>query len=114
MNRHQRRLAERNNKKKEQPLKYAQGLTIATEAYNYGHAKGQNIAETDQVKIFMYVFALVIKTLHEQWGWGYKRLARLTNQVLEEYNTTNMSLEEIEQWCWKYGGFKLQIDETSK
>ena len=114
MNRQQRRLAERNNKKEDQSIKYAQGMQIATEAYRKGHDRGQDAAETNQAQIFMYAFALMIKTLHEQWGWGCIRLARLTQQVLDEYNNNDMSLEELEQWCWKYGGFKLQIDDSTK
>lgn len=68
----------------------------------------------DRPKVFMYTFALVLKTLREQWGWGYTRLARLTEQVLKEFNENDMNLEEIQQWCWEYGGFKLQFDDEAK
>lgn len=114
MNRQQRRLAARTNKKKARSLNYDQKSRIAKEAYSQGHAEGREVADTDQGRIFMYVFALVLKTLHSKWGWGHVRLARLTDQVLEEYNKTDMSLDELEQWCWDYGGFKLQIDEDKK
>lgn len=114
MNRQQRRATGHSNKKKVQSLEYAQKIQIATEAYNQGRVKGQEIADTDQARIFMYVFALVLKILHSKWGWGHVRLARLTAQILEEYNNTAMSLDELEQWCWDYGGFKLQVNENTK
>lgn len=111
MNRQQRRAAEKVNKKRQQQgLSYAQGVAIASEAYK----KGQDVADTTQAQIFMYTFALVIKVLREQWGWGYKRLSRLAEQLLQEYNENDMSLEELEKWCWEYGGFKLQISDQSK
>ena len=111
MNRQQRRAAERANaKQQKKKFSYEQGLAIANEAYK----RGQNVADTIQAEIFMYTFGLVIKILHEQWGWGYTRLSRLTNQLLEEYNTNDMNAEEVKKWCWEYGGFKLQIDDESK
>lgn len=111
MNRQQRRAAERANaKKQKKELTYEQGLAIANEAYK----KGQDVADTTHADIFMYTFGLIIKVLREQWGWGYVRLGRLANQLLEEYNSNNMDLEELQKWCWEYGGFKLQIDDESK
>lgn len=111
MNRQQRRAAERvNNKTKKKGLSYAQGIAIANEAYR----KGQDNSEEIHAQIFMYTFGLVLKVLKEQWGWGYTRLSRLTTQLLEEYNNNDMNAEEIQKWCWEYGGFKLQIDDEAK
>ena len=113
MNRQQRRAAERaaaKNNKHSKSFSYEQGLAIANEAYK----KGQDVASNTHAEIFMYTFGLIIKVLHEQWGWGYTRLSRLTNQLLEEYNNNDMTAEEIQKWCWEYGGFKLQIDDESK
>lgn len=113
MNRQQRRAAERaaaKSKKKNVTLSYEQGLAIAQEAYK----KGQDVSDTEYANIFMYTVGLIIKTLHENWGWGYIRLSRLVNQLLEEYNNNDMNAEEIQKWCWEYGGFKLQIDDETK
>lgn len=110
MNRQQRRAAERNaakTKKKPTTLSYNQGVAIAQEAYR----RGQDVADTTHAKIFMYAVGLMIKVLHQKWGWGYVRLGRLVNQLLEEYNENDMDAEEIQQWCWEYGGFKLSIDD---
>lgn len=113
MNRQQRRAAERaanKSKKKDVTFSYEQGVAISHEAYK----KGQDVADTDHAKVFMYTTGLIIKVLHEQWGWGYVRLGRLVNQLLEEYNDNDMDAEEIQRWCWEYGGFKLQIDDEVK
>lgn len=106
MNRQQRRA----NKKQKKSLTYSQGVAIANEAYK----KGKETVDETQSKMFMYTFGLVLKILREQWGWGYVRLGRLTNQIIEEYNTNGMNYEEIQKWCWEYGGFKLQIEDETK
>lgn len=111
MNRQQRRAAERaQNKKSNKQLSYEQGVAIANEAYK----RGQDVADTTHAQIFMYTFGLIIKVLHEQWGWGYIRLSRLANQVLKEYNHNDMSAKEVQEWCWEYGGFKLDIGDDPK
>lgn len=116
-NRQQRRAAARladrikaKNPREHSSLSYEQGVAMAQEAYK----KGQDIADTERANIFMYTVGLVIKILHEQWGWGPVRLGRLINQLLDEYNNNDMSMQEIQQWCWEFGGFKLEIDEESK
>lgn len=119
MNRQQRRAAERANaKQQKKKFSYEQGLAIATEAYKHGqkiaYEQKQDADANEHAEVFMYTFGLIIKVLHEQWGWGYTRLSRLTNQLLEEYNNNDMSAEELEKWCWEYGGFKLQIDDEAK
>lgn len=83
MNRQQRRVANKNNKKVE-----------VTE---------------NQADIFMYTYGLVIKVLHEQWGWSYIRLGRLTEQLLEEYKNNNMTAAELQQWCVENIGIKLPL-----
>lgn len=111
MNRQQRRAQSRKDSKlKKNGLTYNQGIAIANHAYE----KGKDTAEVTQAEIFMYTFGLVLKVLREQWGWGFVRLGRLTNQILEEYNTNGLNSEEIKKWCWEYGGFKLQIDDDTK
>lgn len=119
MNRQQRRAAERANaKQQKKKLSYEQGLAIANEAYKQGQNVAYEQKQEDEANIhadvFMYTFGLVLKVLREQWGWSYVRLGRLTNQLLEEYNNNDMNLEELQKWCWEYGGFKLQIDDESK
>jgi len=113
MNRKQRRAMEREAlkaTKKGKALSYDQGAIIAEEAYK----KGRDVADIERANIFMYTTGLIIKVLHEQWGWGHVRLGRLVNQLLTEYNNTDMNLEEIQKWCWEFGGFKLQIEDEAK
>lgn len=113
MNRKQRRAMEREaakSAKQGKSLSYDQGVSIAKEAYR----QGRDVADIERANIFMYTTGLIIKVLHEQWGWGHVRLGRLVNQLLQEYNDTDMDLEEIQQWCWEFGGFKLQIEDEAK
>jgi hypothetical protein len=117
LNRKQRRAAEKmagrvksKNVREHSALTYEQGIAIASDAYK----KGQDIADTERANIFMYTMGLIIKVLHEQWGWGYIRIGRLVNQILEEYNDNDMTMQELQQWCWDFGGFKLQIEDEIK
>lgn len=116
MNRQQRRAMAKqkgNQSRKHEPtFSYNQGLMLANEAYKKGKEKAQEETSDDYPKIFMYTFGLIMKTLREKWGWGHVRLARLTNQILEEYNDNDMNIEEIQEWMWEYIGIKLQIDDN--
>lgn len=118
MNRQQRRAAarmkEKQSKKNAPAFSYDQGVALANHAYKKGKERAQEEVENDYPKIFMYTFGLIMKTLREQWGWGHVRLGRLTTQVLEEYNSNDMNIEEIQDWMWEYIGIKLQIDDEAE
>ena len=72
-------------------------------------AKKQGNTIQNENDVFMYAFGLITKVLCEQWGWGPKRLGRLTNQLIDEVNQNQMTVEELQKWCLENAGFKLPI-----
>lgn len=76
-----------------------------------GYTRCENKYKDSNAKSFMFSVAITIKVMHEQYGYGHKRLAVLVNKILDEYNATEMSLDEINAWLWEYAGFKLEDTE---
>lgn len=88
---------------------------IVNKAYQQGQQKGQEVNMNDAlVEGTMHCIAISLKVLHEQYGFGPKRLTTFANQWIEEYNEGDMSIAEIEQWCWDYGGVKFRVAEADE
>ena len=110
----------RKSKKIEKQINYFQQLeNVAEGTYEKGFDRGfiegytrcENKYKDSNAKSFMFSVAITIKIMHEQYGYGPKRLAKLVNAILDEYNATEMSLDEINEWLWEYAGFKLEDAE---
>ena len=77
-------------------------------------AKKQPSKQGNESDVFIYAYGLIVKILREQWGWGAIRLNRLTNQLTDEVNNNQMTVEELQQWCLENAGFKLPIGSNVK
>lgn len=109
MNRAQRRAAKKRGEHIKAPATYNMSEDVlkhlTQEAYKQG--RDHNLDDT-LVEATMHCIAISLKVLHEQYGYGPKRLERFANSWLQEYNEGEMSIQEIEHWCWEYGGFTFK------
>ena len=78
-------------------------------------ARGQEVACADAAQdIFVLLLSLPLKVLHENFGWGKKRLLRLSEGLLEEYARfaeSEMSLSDYQDYVYEMTGIKFATQE---
>lgn len=114
MNRAQRRAAERQGTLVTRKPTYNMDQDAINAIREQAYNEGRLSAADGYTEGFMYGLALSIKVLHERQGWGSQRVTRLMNFVLDEFNSNDMTWEEINTWLWNYAGFKLEKDNKEK
>jgi hypothetical protein len=112
MNRAQRRAAAKKGKVVPKAPVYNMSQDAIDVIKNEAYDQGRMSAADGYTEGFMYCVALVIKVMHEKHGWGYLRLSRVVNQLLDEFNSNDMTWDELNEWLWNYAGFRLEKDDN--
>lgn len=112
MNRAQRRAAAKQGKVVPKAPVYNMSKAAVDAIIEESYKQGKMAAADGYTEGFMYCVALTIKVMHEQHGWGFVRLSRLVNQLLDEFNSNDMSWDELNTWLWTYAGFRLEKDDN--
>ena len=61
-------------------------------------------------KIIPIIYAGVALALHDQYGWGHKRISRAflySQDLWDQLNEGNFTKETMLKWCYEETGIKL-------
>lgn len=60
------------------------------------------------------LLSLVIKVMHEKYGWGFKRLGDLCEALVDEWNrfdSTSMTLKDYQEHVYEMTGVKFKTTD---
>lgn len=60
------------------------------------------------------LLSLVIKVMHEKYGWGFKRLGDLSEAIVDEWNevdNSEMTLKGYQEYVYQMTGVKFKATD---
>ena len=60
------------------------------------------------------LLSLVIKVMHEKYGWGFKRLGDLSEAIVDEWNevdNSEMTLKGYQEYVYQMTGVKFKTTD---